>query len=285
VDVAREIGANAVCTPAMCARQFDNSYYTWTVDCATRLLPKAGDMSILLTAVVRLSDVAQKGRAETIASILTSVDIRRCYLVFYDDLTPRTQRTDLDVLRGAGRLIRLLEAAGTRVLIAFSGLDMIVWKGFGASDVATGKYFNLRRFLPSRWEETADEGRVVPYWTDAEFITWFREVDVKLLDSYRLLNRELAQSNPHARLILERIDAGEGEAWVGLAWRQYMYWFEEIERAISRDAQEAVRILERADAAWGRLQSAKPKVLLFDRQNTGEWIRPWLNALATVDHG
>ena len=279
VATARDIGANAICSPAMLPRVYDDDYYRWTVDCAQRLQDAAAAQGLdtLLTAIVRLQELAKKGTPQRIASILTSNRISRLYLVLYDDLGPREQRTDFEALAGAINLIRLLEDAGTRVLVAFSGLDILLWKAAGASDAATGKFFNLRRFVPGRWEDASEGGRVVPYWTDGLLITWLREDDVKLLDKQGLIDRESTASNPYAQRILEVIDSGMGEAWMALGWRQYLHWFMEVEAAIDHNHSIAHQLLVAADSHWGEVNGSG--IYLFDRQNTGDWIRPWLNAI------
>ncbi|PKO68777.1 MAG: hypothetical protein CVU20_12650 [Betaproteobacteria bacterium HGW-Betaproteobacteria-14] len=279
VATARDIGANAICSPAMLPRVYDDDYYRWTVDCAQRLQDAAAAQGLdtLLTAIVRLQELAKKGTPQRIASILTSNRISRLYLVLYDDLGPREQRTDFEALAGAINLIRLLEDAGTRVLVAFSGLDILLWKAAGASDAATGKFFNLRRFVPGRWEDASEGGRVVPYWTDGLLITWLREDDVKLLDKQGLIDRESTASNPYAQRILEVIDSGMGEAWMALGWRQYLHWFMEVEAAIDHNHSIAHQLLVAADSRWGEVNGSG--IYLFDRQNTGDWIRPWLNAI------
>lgn len=279
VKVASDIGADAVCSPAMLARLFNDDYYRWTVECANRLAKHASEkgQDVLLTTIVRLPELAQKGKPESIASILTSTDISRIYLVILDDLGPREQRVDVEGLAGAVKLIKLLEDAGSRVLVAFSGLDVLIWKAAGATSAATGKFFNLRRFVPGRWEDAAEGGRVVPYWTDEHLITWLREADVRLLDRHKLVDRAGASKNPYSLEILKIIDAGEGEAWVALGWRQYLYWFKEVEAAISTKHNEAELILAGVDKKWGMV--TKSGVLLLDRENTGDWIRPWINAI------
>lgn len=279
VTTAHEIGVNAICTPAMLPRVYDDDYYRLTVDCAQRLqeVAEREGLDTLLTAIVRLPELAKKDAPQRIASMLTSNNINRIYLVLYDDLGPRDQRSDFQALAGAIKLIHLLEEADTRVLVAFSGLDLLLWKVAGASDAATGKFFNLRRFVPGRWEDASEGGRIVPYWTDNLLITWLREDDVKLLDKQGLIDRESAASNPYAQRILEIIDAGTGEAWVALGWRQYLHWFMEVEAAVDHNHLIAHQLLVAADTRWGEVSDSG--IYLFDRQNTGDWVRPWLNAI------
>jgi len=279
-STASELGATAICTPAFRPKVYDSNYYRWTVDCANRAQAQAtkAGLDVLLTAIVRLTDLTKNGEPQAIASVLTSTPISRIYLVLCDELPPRTQRTDVDALAGAVKLIKLLEQAGTRVLVAFSGLDMLLWKAAGATGVASGKFFNLRRFASGRFEEDGPEGgRVVPYWTDCKLITWLREDDVKLLDRKGLIDRAEAALNPYSNKILDILDSGSGKAWVGDGWRQYLYWFQATEAALSCNVSAITALLKQADSAWGAVNSSG--VLLYDRQNTGEWIRPWLNAI------
>src|SRR5581483_3682586 len=217
-ECATTIGVEAICSPAMLPKVFDDDYYQFSADVAARLQPLASakKLDLLVTAIVHLPDLTKQGRAEAIASILTSVDVSRVYLVFYDDLYPRDQRTDFQMLANAGRLIRLLQQAGSRVLTAFSGFDMILWKAAGSADVASGKFFNLRRFVPGRWDDPEEGGRVVPYWTDGGFVTWLREDDLRLLDMHGLVDRTCAATNPYAAEILRIIDSGKKDAWVAL---------------------------------------------------------------------
>jgi hypothetical protein len=224
-----------------------------------------------------MPELAKRGTAERIASILTRSQISRVYLVLLDEVTPRAQRVDAEALAGAMSLIRTLETAGSRVLLAFSGLDMLLWKSAGATDVATGKFFNLRRFVPGRWEDPAEGGRVLPYWTDDEFITWFREEDLRLLLRLGLLDGSRASANPYSRGILTILDNRAGEPWVRLGWRQYMYWFAQQEAEIASGNLSVNTVLERADQRWLDLERSRGR--LFERPNNGEWIRSWLNAL------
>jgi hypothetical protein len=199
------------------------------------------------------------------------------YLVLHDDLAPRKQRTDYKSLAGAITLIRLLRGAGVEVLVGFSGLDMILWKAAGAANVATGKFFNLRRFDPTRWDAESEGGRILPYWTEQSLITWLREEDLKLLLDKKLIDRAVAAENPYGAQILELLDNGAGAAWVGLGWRQYLYWFQQCESDISKTSSIAEALLLNADERWAAVE--RSGVLLFDRDNDGSWIRPWINAI------
>lgn len=279
VAAAKLVGATSICSPAMLPKQFDDDYYRLTSDVADYLLEKARaqGLGVLVTVIARLPDLSRKGRAEAIAGIITSTNVSRAYIVLFDDIEPRMQRTDVDELAGMATLLKLLEGAAVKALVAFSGLDMVLWKAFGASDVATGKFFNLRRFVPTRWEEAGERGSVVPYFTDGDLVTWLREADLKLLENGGVFDRASAAPDEYSQKILEIIDAGQGKPWVAIGWRQYLAWFARIEEKISNDRSVAKAILKHADALWAKVE--KDEVYLLDRSNNGSWIRPWLNAL------
>lgn len=280
LQAAGKVNADAVCSPAILPRAFDDEYYRHVIDCTGLLARMAAGskFALLTTAIVNLPELAQKDRVEHITSILTSSAISRVYLVFHDGLFPRTNRTDQLAMIGAAKLIRQLKEAGMSVLAAFSGLDVVVWKAAGATDAATGKFFNLRRFVPGRWQEPQEGGRNIPYWTDDSLIAWLREDDLRLLDNRGLIDRDAAVANPYSAEILKIIDSGQATAWLALSWRQYLYWFRQVEMSISTDPDQAMRMLIAADQMWKRI--GDERIYLRDRENTGDWIRPWMNAIS-----
>jgi hypothetical protein len=279
VQEATLVGASSIASPAFLPRAFDLHYYDWVVNCAELLngMVDSNTQSCLVTAIVRVPELAQSGAPERIASILTRTKIARIYLVLYDDSPPREQRTDFEALAGAISLIRQLESAGSKVLVTFSGLDMLLWKAAGATSVATGKFFNLRRFTPGRWDDPSEGGRVLPYWTDEALLTWLREADIRLLLRLDLVDVRQARANPYSQAILDLLAKGEGDPWVALGWKQYLHWFAQLEPDISSKKVDVRNLLESADRQWTRLQ--KRGALLFDRTNDGSWVRSWLNAL------
>jgi hypothetical protein len=88
-----------------------------------------------------------------IASILSRSVAETIYLIFVGQTDPRRELSDEEALKGAMRLIASLEGAGLMVIVGFTSSDMVLWKAAGASSCATGKFFNLRRFTSSRFEE------------------------------------------------------------------------------------------------------------------------------------
>lgn len=98
------------------------------------------------------------------------------------------------------QLISLLEEADMQVLVGSTRLEMCLWKRVGASRVATGKFFNLGRFTPGRWEDPTLGGSVVPYWAEYGLFTWLRELDARLFDGSKCAK----YCNKYASLQLRR---------------------------------------------------------------------------------
>jgi hypothetical protein len=278
LDAARRIRATSVCSPAVVPRSFDDAYFARLVEVANHCQHRANEQRIdtLQTVVVHLPDLAIADRALLIASIVSRCRCPRCYLIFLDDTEPRRERTGPEELKGAMRLIAALEQADVRVLVGFSSSDMVLWKAAGATHCATGKFFNLRRFTPSRFEEPSQGGGALPYWFEQSLMAFLRESDV-----VRLRQRGLLQNlfgNPISASILTRFAEQPGAAWLGLSWRQFMYWFADAEQRIQAGATDVRPLLRDAETKWRELEDLE--LLMEEPRNDGTWLRPWRRALA-----
>lgn len=280
VKAALDLKVNAVCSPVDVPKQFDDDYFSSIVERgdATEAAADGSGISTLMTCIVSLAQLTKKGQALHIASILTRSRCRRAYLVLHDDLSPKSQRKDHEGLIGAMQLIHALQKADMEVMVPFSGIDMALWKAAGAAHVATGKFFNLRRFTKGRWDDPVSGGLVVPYWTEFGMFTWLRELDARLLNTKDMLDKSTAALNPYSMEIMKVLQADEkNEKWVGLSWRQYLYEFSLREQLYASLPEQVETDLVQADKRWGNLEAEG--VLLFERENDGSWIRPWINAV------
>ncbi len=93
---------------------------------------------------------------------------------------------------------------------------------------------------------------------------------------------DASSRNPFCQQILEILDEATStrtapKAWLGISWRQFLYWFADVEERLERGNSSTEAILRTADANWSKLDEAK--ILLEERFNNGTWIRLWLNAL------
>lgn len=113
------------------------------------------------------------------------------------------------------RLIRFLEDSGIRTLVGFASSDIVLWKTAGATDCASGKFFNLRRFTPSRLGPPEPEGGggQLSYWFEESLMGYLRESDLVRVQKANLLSPE-STSNPCGLAILDHREKHEGVAWV-----------------------------------------------------------------------
>src|SRR6185295_8876506 len=94
----------------------------------------------------------------SIASIATQSECDEVYLVMAGDKVPRRELAEVEELKGALRLIAALRDAGMSVFVAFASSDVVLWKSAGAAHCGTGKFYNLRRFTRSRFDEPMEGG-------------------------------------------------------------------------------------------------------------------------------
>ncbi len=278
VKDAANLGLNAVCTPAKLPRKFCDEYYKLVVDVADATYEAARQekLDALVTVVVKLSDLTIPARALEIASIVSSGTCRRVYLTFLTDVgvSPRDQLNDSEALPTAVHLVRLLSES-MRVKVAFVGHDAVLWKFSGAHDVASGKFWNLRRFSPGRWqEEPASVKTQVSWWNEGSLLTCLREENVLRLDRAGWFDKRTFKNNPAGKRILHTLRQGTGRAWTAESWVQFLRWICNIDRLLI-DSETAEAFLRRSDRRWVELDAAR---ILFDRDNDGRHVRTWINA-------
>jgi hypothetical protein len=197
-------------------------------------------------------------------------------LVLTGDTQPRREFSQSDELKGAMQLIDVLERSGLPVLVGYSSTEFVLWKAAGASACATGKFFNLRRFTRSRFEEPSDGGGQLPYWFEESLMAFLRESDLLRVQQAGDLS-EASQRNPYGRRILDRISSAPGSAWLALSWRQFLYAFSDLEARIQGGRADVGVLLKDAEGLWRRLEDEN--VLMEEHRNDGTWIRQWRRAL------
>ncbi len=277
VATARRLGATFVCSPAIVPRVYSDGFYDTLVQVGEILVDNIADATPVQTILVNLAKLGQPDRAHVIASIVSRTKCPHLYLIFVTDQEPRRELANAAELARAMLLITLLENSGLRVIVGFSSSDMVLWKVAGATSCATGKFFNLRRFTKSRFEEPASGGGQLPYWFEESLLAYLREPDVIRIRHENLLS-EASLRNPHSQPILDVIEIGQGDAWLALSWRQYMYWFADMERRITLGQVDVRAVLHQVEQRWRLLEDHD--VLLEEPRNDGSWIRPWRQSLS-----
>lgn len=274
-ETLKQVRPNAVCTPVVVPRSFSNEYYKQMAQVTIELCDQVAPLSIevLQTVVVGLSDLADYRRVMSIASIITATKVNRAYIVFSGNTSPRRELDDPEELKGAMLLIDLLKENGINVLVGYCSSDMVLWKHAGAESCASGKFFNLRRFTSSRWDDIDGGGGQIAYWFEESLLAFLRASDISRIGKIDLIS-ESSQRNPFSQKILAALP--RGEAWLGLGWRQFMYWFSDIESRLVQKDVDTLRLLRDADRNWGEIEDSN--TILEERRNDGRWIRQWLRA-------
>jgi hypothetical protein len=283
-DASAALAVDGVCSPAVIPRVFNDDYYLRCLAICNSLV-NAGHrhkLAVMQTLLVNLADLSVGSRPLEVASIVSQTKSQRVYLLLHSgEAIPRRELTDANELSGAMRLIRALEQADLRVTVGFCSSDLLLWKAAGASNCASGKFFNLRRFTRQRFEEQLEGGGQLPYWFEEALLAFLRQGDLLRARREGLLS-EASSRNPFAQEILGLLDEAarsrtKVRAWQALSWRQFLYSFADIEQRVAKGSDSAENLLVRADATWKRLDEAK--ILMEERHNDGSWVRIWLNAL------
>lgn len=282
VETCEMVHPSAVCSPAFAPGSFANDYFSQITQIGNRLAKALEGTGIrpVQTLLVGMGDLSAPTRPLEIASIVSRTNADEIYLVFIGSTVPRRELSETEEIKGAMRLIAALEKSGMVVTVGFCSTDFVLWKAAGASNFATGKYFNLRRFTKERFDEPTDAGGgQLPYWFEESLMGFLRESDVLRVAAEGLLS-PASLGNPFGNQILERIKSVDDKPgpWLGLSWRHYLYAFADLERRLDTGESDVGELLKEAERNWLKLEDAN--VLMEEPRNDGTtWIRPWRRAL------
>ena len=278
-EAALKLGPTAVASPAIVPKTFPDQFYLDGIENGNRLEAalRGKDVCPMQTVIVSLAELSQVKRVMEIASIVSKSRCGQLLLILVSNVEPRRELADPEELKGAMRLIATLEEGGQQVTVSTCSSDMVLWKAAGATNCATGKFFNLRRFTISRFDEpNGGGGGQLGYWFEESLLAFLRQSDLLRIEARGLISAA-SKENPFSKPILESIPAKK--AWVALGWRHYMYWFADAEFRLQSSAVSAEELVTLADSNWGAIETAKPRLFMEERQNDGAWIRQWLRAL------
>lgn len=274
------MSVNAICSPAEVPRAFPDAYFERTIRVGSMLAEALRGSAVrpIQTVIVGLAELSTPRRALEVASTVSSTKCSGVYLVLIGSTEPRRELAHVEELKGAMRLIHALEReAELPVLVGYCSTDVVLWKAAGATSVATGKFFNLRRFTLSRFEEPGGGGGQLPYWAEESLLSFLRESDITRVQGEQLLS-PASVSNPFGQRILQQLSQEPGKAWLALGWRQYMHWFADVEGRIGEGSSDVRTMLRDAENNWRQLEDAD--VLMEEQRNDGTWLRSWRRALA-----
>lgn len=63
-----------------------------------------------------------------------------------------------------------------------------------------------------------------------------------------------------------------------MAWRQFLFWFADLEKRMDTSGATASAILRNADGNWRKLDDSD--FIMEERRNDGGWIRLWRRAIS-----
>ena len=176
------------------------------------------------------------------------------------------------------KLIQLLKENNLSVTVGYSSTDFLLWKFAGADHCCTGKFFNLRRFEPYRYQIPEENGGgIVPYIFVRSLLGYFREADLVRIQEKGLISQKTIE-NPFYSEISEKLFTPD--PWLGLSWRHYLYEFQELEAETNTYHEIVKDLLREADNNWGVVESQS--IILDERLNNGSWIRPWLRSILSL---
>ena len=280
-NYALELGVDAVTSPILLPKTWSDDYYalcSQTSAAMAEQLAQTG-ISTWLTLIVDLDQMGSVETALRVSSIVSEYDPAGYYLVVNSDIAPRRELRGEDELAGVMHLISLLRSTGKPITVSHASSDLILYKAAGATNCATGKFFNLRRFSKSRYDDPLSGGRVIAYWFEESLLAFLRSADVA-----RIKKREMSHligvgnsSNDWAEIIAELWRTEPGKPWLALSWRHYLSWFGKTEANfdLGDPIKNAEAILIAADQNWGSMNG----ILLDERENDGSWVRNWRQAL------
>jgi hypothetical protein len=247
-ETAIKLRPTAVASPAIVPKTFPDDFYLELVENGNRLESELRNTTVrpTQTIVASLVELTAPARAMAIASMMSKSRVEDCLLVLIGDTDPRRELADPEELKGAMKLIAALEHGGQRLTVSCCSSEMILWKAAGATNCATGKFFNLRRFTISRFDEPdSSGGGQLGYWFEEALLGFLRQSDLLRVNSQKLLS-DASGSNPFSQQILDKIPAQK--AWVALGWRHFMYWFADAEFRLANGAITAQDLVTAADA-------------------------------------
>ena len=284
-DYASKLCVSTVTSPVFQPPIWRSDYYRLCADISNILSRELSSesISVYTTVMADIAEISDEMKRMEIASILSDTESEGYYIVFRSEIEPRRELSNDSYLFGMMSLINELKRTGRRVLVSNCSSDMMLFKAAGATDCATGKFFNLRRFTKSRYDEPKEGGGQLPYWFEHGLIAFLREADLLRLkrDGFGDLIGTHHSSNHWSSKIIRQLRDERGKPWLAFSWRQYLSWFGKTEEELSGEiAAEVVKAwLKDAEENWAKLEA--DDFLFEERLNNGSWVRAWRQALAS----
>jgi hypothetical protein len=276
IAAASGLPVSAICSPVQLPRVPTDGHYAHAVALGRIMFDELRGTRIepVQTAIVSLPDVSQRGRALAIASILSTGPCEKICIVFHSEVDPRLELANPEELSGAMRLIYELQKAGLRVIVSNASSEAVLWKAAGAESCAAGKFFNIRRFTVSRFGPESSGFGNLPYWFEENLLAFVRQSDFARLNNAAMLSAA-SRANPSYAPISAAVQ--RGQAWLGASWRQFLYWFADIQDRYDTGSLDVEQLILNAADNWQTLSDRA--IFMEEKRNKGGWLEGWLTAV------
>ncbi len=307
-DECVPLGHSGVCSPVASHKPFSDANLRFDIQIGDTLATHLSGTRVkgLQSAIFPVSTLVGTGRAQTIASVLTTGRLQRLYLV-PQWTKSESEIQDVDELSGFIQMVQLL-APARKFIVGFCGPEMILWKAAGAEAAATGKYGNQQRFDIARFGGAASGGvGTTAYYFEESLLTWLRTEDIVRLDALgyplglrhdpflpgiRTMIADLRANPPryvprtgrngkpllhkNGKPKMRRVGPPE---WTSLGWRQWLWWFADAEARLESGA-SARTMVDTAMRNWQWLRVRH--FLPSDKVMDGRWLPVWSTALSAI---
>jgi hypothetical protein len=282
VTEGQGLAVDAIATPVICPRLWDDKYWARCISTFSQLRGKLGGKTIrpVFTAFVNLNGLHNPDDVFRLASVISESSAADFLLILVTEIEPRREITDDAGLCGFMHLIHLLAQTGV-VTVSYTSSDLVLFKAAGAANCATGKFINLRRFTSSRFDDSEQGGGQIPYWFEPNLLGFLRENDVLRLKRQRLdsMFADMGTGSIWTAHIEQNLAQSPPQAWLAESWRQYLSSFGKIEKRLAgmQDISTVAGWLKDAEARWKQLDERG--IIMDEERNDGRWVRPWRQAL------
>lgn len=282
INYSNKLEINCISSPVIDPNKFSDDYYHISIEISNDLKSKLNNnIRCLSTIMIDTEDIQDEESLMKIASFSSFSECDGFYIVFKNDLEPRRELNNEKEIIQILLFIKELKQLNKEIFLSFTSSDMILFKCAGVNNCATGKFFNLRRFTKSRYDEPSSGGGQLPYWFEHSLMSFLREPDIHRLkkNGFEYLLKSNYSQNYWSEKILNQFKTKPGEAWLAYAWRQYLGWFCKTENELnSNDKIDKVKQwLKEAEENWLKLEDND--FLMEEPRNDGSWLRPWRQAL------
>lgn len=280
IDVCKQLECSKICSPCFIPKKYNEDYYKTIIEICNHAINENlnTDLEIIQSVIINYDELEIENSAEIIGSIITETKSKAVYLIINSNKKPREELAEADQICVVMKLIKYLKDAGLKVVVPFTSSDFLLWKYAGADICTTGKFFNLRRFSTTRFEDPIDGGGQISYWFEPNLLAYIRSADYIRLKRNKFNFFE--NNNPFTEEIVNNIESKtEPKAWLGLSWKKYLFDYQYLNEML-KNTDDIKKFIENVEINWGSIDG---DILMEEAKNNGKWIRQWRIAIMEFD--